>query len=56
MENGTGEVVMVNKEMEDELNTFFASVFAAEDTATCQKFKTVGKVSGVAVTKKCLGR
>lgn len=53
LENDVGEVIMGNKEMAEELNNFFASVFTVEDTSNVPEIQESGvEVSGVAITRE----
>eukprot|EP00061_Rhincodon_typus_P005356 g24764.t1 len=59
LENEAGEVVMGNKEMAEELNRYFASVFTVEDNSSISEHQESqgAEVSPVAINKeKVLGK
>ena len=54
LENEAGEVIIGNKEMAEELNSYFASVFTVEDTSGMPELQESqgAQVSVVAITKE----
>lgn len=59
LENNAREVIMGNKEMAEELNNFFATVFTVKDTSNVPEIQEGQgvEVSGVDVTReKVLGK
>lgn len=58
LENNAREVIMGNKEMAEELNNIFATVFTVKDTSNVPEIQeSWGGVSGVDVTReKVLGK
>ena len=54
LENEAGEVIIGNKAMAEELNSYFASVFTVEDTSGMPELQESqgAQVSAVAITKE----